>query len=177
MEAAKMEEKDKIKFNLQDIIAYKLGIAVDNPDLIDKEKNGLIMKNIIKRYSKIPSSSEKGFNNELTKNETLSIKIYEGNDKYVNKNTFLGEVFIDSINKIRKIDYKVKFNVDINNQLTVTISIDSLGIKKEEVIKKVTHAFLYREKKKIKVCVTKQMKPLSVLITQLLQVSKNYLNQ
>ena len=33
-----MEEKDKINFNLQDIIAYKFGIAVDNANPIDKEK-------------------------------------------------------------------------------------------------------------------------------------------
>ena len=143
MEAAKMEGKDKINFNLQDIIAYKLGIAVENTDPIDKEKNGFIMKQIIKKHSKIPSSSEKGFSSELTKkDEILSIKIYEGNDKYVNKNKFLGEMFIDNINKIGNIDYKVKFTVDVNSQLTVTISIDSLGIKKEQIIKKVTHAFL-----------------------------------
>ena len=44
MEAAKLEEKVKINFNPQDIIPYKFGIVVENPNLIDKEKNGLIMR-------------------------------------------------------------------------------------------------------------------------------------
>ena len=177
MEAAKMEEKDKINFNLQDIIAYKLGIAVDNPDPIDKEKNGLKMKHIIKRYSKIPSSSEKGFSNELIKtSEKLVIKIYEGNNEYVNKNTFLGEMYIDNINRIGNIDYKVKFSVDVNSQLTVTISIDSLGIKKEGIIKKVTHGLMDKEAKKIKVCKNKQLKPISLLIDSIV-ASKQKLSQ
>ena len=177
MEAAKMEEKDKINFILQDIIAYKLGIAVENPDPIDKEKNGLLMRHIIKRYSKIPSSSEKGFSSELTKmGDQIGIKIYEGNDQYVNKNTFLGEMYVNNINAKGNIDYKVKFSVDVNSQLTVTISIDSLGIKKEKIIKKVTHGFMDKENKKIKVCKIKQLKPISVLIDSIV-ASKQKLSQ
>ena len=111
-----------------------MGIAVENPEPIDKEKKGLIMKHIIKRYSKISSSSEKGFSNELTKmGDKIGIKIYEGHDQYVNKNTFLGEMYTNNINAMGNIGYKIKFSVDVNSQLTVAISIDSLGIKKEEI--------------------------------------------
>ena len=41
---------------------------------------------------------------------------------------------IDKIKEIRNKDYKVKFRVDINSQLTILISIESLGLKKEEII-------------------------------------------
>ena len=68
MEAAKMEEKDKINFILQDITAYKLGIATENKDPNDKKENGEKMYSIIKKYSKIPSSSEKTFEVELNQN-------------------------------------------------------------------------------------------------------------
>ena len=93
MEAAKLEGKDKINFNLQDVIACKLGISTLNGDTVDRKKNRDIMFPIIKRFSKIPSSAEKVFYSELSqKYPDLLIKIYEGNDKYVNKNTFLGEI-------------------------------------------------------------------------------------
>ena len=165
MEAAKMEGKDKINFNLQDIIPYKLGIATSNPDKIDMEKNGLKMRTIIKKYSKIPSSSEKRFQSNVNSlYDKFSIKIYEGNNEYVNKNTYLGEMTVDNISKIGLIDYKVKFTVDVNSQLIVTIFIDSLGIKKEQIIKKVTNALLDRENNKMKICKIKKLKPLSILI-------------
>ena len=51
----------------------------------------------------------------------------------------------------------MKFDVDVNGQLTVTITIDSLGIKEQEIINKVTHAILDYEKKKIKICKSKNI--------------------
>jgi len=164
LEAAKMEEKDKVKFNLQDITAYKLGIASFNPDPNDKQ-NGDLMYPIIKKFSKIPSSKEKSFKVELTNNYPyISIKIYEGNEKYVKKNKLLGEMRVDEINKLGLIEYKVKFSVDVNGQLTVTITIDSLGIKKEEIIKEITHAVVDESKKKIKIIKNKQLSTLHSVI-------------
>ena len=154
LESAKMEEKGKINFILQDISAYKIGIASKNPDPNDKE--GDLMYSIIKKFSKIPASDEKKFRINLTQEYPyVSIKIYEGNDKYVYKNTFLGEMKTENLNKLGIIEYSVKFDIDVNGQLTVTISVDSLGIKEQEIINKVTHAYLDKENKKIKICKTK----------------------
>ena len=101
---------------LQEISAFKLGIAVNNPDPNDKE--GSLMYTIIQKYSKIPYSNEKKFRITLTKEyQYISIKIYEGLEKYVNKNNFLGEMKIDNLNKLGTIDYVVKFKVDVNGQL------------------------------------------------------------
>jgi len=47
------------------------------------------------------------------------------------------------------IDYKLKFSVDVNGQLTVIITIDSLGIIKEQIMKNIIHAQVDREAKKI----------------------------
>ena len=165
MEAAKMEGKDKINFNLQDIIAYNLGIASENPDPNDYKVNGYLMYPIIKKYSKIPTSSEKIFQTNLTNSyPRISVKIYEGNDKYVKKNSFLGEMSTENIKNLGNIDYNLKFSVDVNSQLTATISIESLGIQKEQVIKKITHAFLDTDNKKIKICKSKDFKTVSSLI-------------
>ena len=177
MEAAKMEEKDKINFILQDITAYKLGIATENKDPNDKKENGEKMYSIIKKYSKIPSSSEKTFEVELNQNyPNIDIRIFEGNDNYIKNNTLLGEMHIDNINKLGKIEYKVKFSVDVNSQLTATVTIDSLGIKKEEIIKKVTHAYLDKTKKKIKICKNHNLEPFSILLESI-KISRQKLSE
>ena len=177
MEAAKMEEKDKIDFVLQDITAYKLGIATENKDPNDKKENGDKMYSIIKKFSKIPSSSEKTFEIELNQNyPNIDIRIFEGNDNYIKNNTSLGVMHVDNINRLGKIEYKVKFSVDVNSQLTVTITIDSLGIKKEEIIKKVTHAYVDNKKKKIKICKNKNLQPFSILLESI-KMSKQKLSE
>ena len=48
-------EKDKINFNLQDIVAYKLGVEKKNTD--PKDENGSLIAQMIKRYEKIPCSN------------------------------------------------------------------------------------------------------------------------
>ena len=177
MEAAKLEGKDKINFNLQDVIAYKLGISSLNPNTVDREKNGDLMYPIIKRFSKIPSSDEKEFSINLSQNfPDILIKVYEGIDKYVNKNTFLGEILVNNINKFGMIDYKVKFSVDVNGQLTVVITIDSLGIIKEQIITNITHALTNKETKKIRICKTKNLKTFGSVIDSI-KCSKEKLSE
>ena len=177
MEAAKLEGKDKINFNLQDVIAYKLGISSFNKDTADREKNGDLMYPIIKRFSKIPSSDEKEFSINLSQNfPDILIKVYEGIDKYVNKNTFLGEILVNNINKFGMIDYKVKFSVDVNGQLTVVITIDSLGIIKEQIITNITHALTNKETKKIRICKTKNLKTFGSVIDSI-KCSKEKLSE
>ena len=177
MEAAKLEGKDKINFNLKDVIAYKLGIKIFNPNTVDREKNGDLMYPIIKRFSKIPSSDEKEFSINLSQNfPDLLIKVYEGIDKYVNKNTFLGEILVNNINKFGMIDYKVKFSVDVNGQLTVVITIDSLGIIKEQIITNITHALTNKETKKIRICKTKNLKTFGSVIDSI-KCSKEKLSE
>ena len=150
IEAAKMKEKEK--FNLKDITAYRLGIGVKNKDPKDFEINGNLMYCIIGKFRKIPCSSEKKFSFELTQNSpNIEIYIFEGNDKYIKNNFYIGEINIDNLNKFGKIEYKIKFSVDINYLLTVIITIDSLGIKKEEILTEITHAQVDHEKKKTKI--------------------------
>ena len=151
LEASKIEKKYQA-INLIDVIVYKIGIAVANPKPKDNEKNGLLMKTIIKKYSRIPVTKKKLFFSEInSKCNKINIQIYEGNDKYIKKNIFLGDIIVDNINTFGKIEYQVIFTVDINCQLTETIIIDSLEIKKEKIITKVTHGFADTSIKKIKV--------------------------
>ena len=149
LEAAKLEIKANMKFVLQDITPYNLGISIINPNINEINK-GDVMQVFITKYSKIPTFAEKTLSTNLApKNPNIILKIYEGNNKYVEKNTKLGELKVENIQKSGKIDYKVKFIMDVNGELIVQIISDSLGINKEQSFRNITHAIYYNRKIKI----------------------------
>ena len=169
LDRAKMEENAKINFNLQDIIAYNLGIEIQNNE----------MSVIIPRYSKIPCSKDKNYQVELTKEKPfLDVDIYEGNSKSIkDKDSLkLGEIKIDNINKLGECKYNVNFTVDVNSKLTVKIKSESFGIEEVKEIKNITHAVVDRTSKKIKIIKTKDLTPL-VSINSILASSLNKLNE
>ena len=175
LESAKIEEKNRIDFNLQDIIAYKLGVASANPD--PNDTNGELMYAILRRFTKIPNSNQKKFKVNITKEfPNIQLKIYEGNDKYVKNNKLLRTINIDNLNTLGVIEYDVKFDIDANGQLTVNIIIDSLKKNHEEIIKSnITHGFLDLEKKKVKICKSQQMSTLNEVV-ELIKISKKNLS-
>ena len=151
LEAAKIEEKNKINFILQDIIPYNLGISTANQNINEINK-GEKMYIMIQKFTKIPwESKEKAFKIDLTKEKPdIIVNIYEGNKPYVSENSKLGSLIIDNINKIGIFEFKLKFYIDVNSKLIVTLKVDSLNITKTEEIKKgVTNAVLDTNKKKI----------------------------
>ena len=98
IEASKMEKEDKANYDLKDINEYNLGIEIINPDVNDAKKNGNLLYTIIKKHSKIPSFNEGKFRCETNKDfPKILINIYEGNDKYINKNKYLGKICIDNL--------------------------------------------------------------------------------
>ena len=166
LEAAKMEINDKMNFVLQDIVPYNLGIGI--MDLTDL-KNGDKMLTLIKKYSKIPCSSERSFSTELNnKNPNITLKIYEGNDTYVNKNTKLGEFVVDNINKEGKIQYKIKFVMDVNGELMVQFNAESLGIYEEQSFRNITHAIKYD--KKVKISENKNISSIASVVRSISQI-------
>ena len=165
LDRAKMEENDKINFNLQDIIAYNMGIEIENNQ----------MSTIIKKYSKIPCSNDKNYMISLSeKRPDIIVTIYEGNEKLVKDNQKLGEIVIDNIKKVGDFKYNVNFKVDVNSKLTVIIKIEELGIEKVEEIKNITHALADKKSKKIKILKSKQLTPL-ISINSMIESSLNKL--
>ena len=165
LDRAKMEENEKINFNLQDIVAYNVGVETENNE----------MNIIIKKFSKIPCSKDKTFKIILTKEKPdIIISIYEGNNKLVKDNQFLASIVFDNINKYGEIFYNVKFTVDVNSKLTVFVNIESLGLTKEEEIKNITHALADKSTKKIKILKSKILTPM-VSINNMLKSSLNRL--
>ena len=168
LDRAKMEENDKINFNLQDIVAYNLGVETENNEI----------NVIVKRYTKIPCSKDKNFKVNLTKEKPdVVINVYEGNSNLVKDNKFLSQIVIDNINIFGEILYNVKFTVDVNSKLTVNVKIESLGLEKEEEIKNsITHALADKTSKKIKILKSKELTPM-VSINSTLMESMNKLQE
>ena len=177
LEAAKIEINDKMNFVLQDIIPYHIGIRIFNPN-INEIKKGDIMDVIIKKYSKIPCSVEKSYHLDTNKNNRIAVKIYEGNDKYVQKNTKLGELRIDNIPKSGEIEYKIKFIIDVNGELFAQATIESLGINKEEYFRNISRAVAGN--KKMKISTNKNIGPIVGIVKSINSIketlSKNYNN-
>ena len=162
---AKMEENDKINFNLQDIVAYNLGIEVANNK----------MDIIVKKFTKIPCCKEKKYKIVLTnENPDIAINVYEGNNDLVEKNKFLATIYFNNLNKTGEIIYTVKFTVDVNSKLTINLIAESLGIEKEEEIKNITHALADSSTKKIKILKTKVLTPM-ISINAMLNTNINNL--
>ena len=169
LDAAKIEESQKINFTLQDIIPYKLGISVANQNINEINK-GEKMYVLIKKFSRIPcKSEEKSFEVNLSEeNPDIIVNIYEGNDLYVSENYQLGSIRIDNLKSIGKIKYKIQFDVDVNSKLKVTLKIDSLGIEQtKEIEKGVTHAVLDKQNKKVSICKSKGISTISSIISNI----------
>ena len=97
LDAAKIQINEKLKFTLQDIVAYNIGIETKDPDEINNNKKG-IMHPIIKKYSKIPCAYEEDFDIDLTDDyPDIIVNIYEGNNKDIKKNDKLGGVNIQNL--------------------------------------------------------------------------------
>ena len=175
LECAKIGKKDKINFNLLDIIPYNLGIAIQNTNLNDINKEDL-MYVFIKKFSKIPNcSEEKSFIAILNEeNKDINLIVYEGNDKYVKNNQKLGIITINNINRIGEIEYKVKFSIDVNSKLTINIKIDNILEINEEIKHKITNAIVDRKKRKIKILKNKSINPINSFIENIGNIRNSF---
>ena len=173
LECTKLGKKEKINFNLQDIIPYNLGISVKNPN----DENNDLMRIFIKKFSKIPyCSEEKTFKIYLSnEKKDIYINVYEGNDKYAKNNKKLGVVILNDINKIGEIQYKIKFSIDVNSKLTIHAKIESVGLEiNQEIKQKITNAIVDKKKKKIKIIKNKLINPLNSFIENIGTIKQNF---
>ena len=119
-----------MEFNLQDIIPYNIGIAIQNPDkedLFNKE----ILHPIIKRFSGIPCGNSKDYKVILTdKNPDLVVQVYEGNKKNIKDCQLLGNATETKIKQKGEFLYKVKLDIDVNGKLSGEVICEQLNLKK-----------------------------------------------
>ena len=134
LEAAKMQIKDKMNFNLTDIIPYNIGIPTKDLNNNNPNDEG-VMYTIIKKYSKIPCNNEETFEVELSDDyPDIIVKVYEGNHKYIKENSKLGEFILDNLGQKGLFEYLIGLNIDVNGKLSGYIrseQIDKLKDKRE----------------------------------------------
>lgn len=136
-------ELQNVNLSLDYRINESLGIAGQAID-----SNGKIMIPLIKKYKEVPIYVSKNFGFNLTQeNQNISIEIYEGNQKYIKDNIKIGEVNLNGINYIGKVNFTLEFKVDINAKLKVNLKITS-NLQKEEIFDLKLISFNKKDKKK-----------------------------
>ena len=133
LNAAKLQIKDKMNFNLMDIISYNIGIA--KKDLKNNsEYQAGIMEAIIKRFSKIPCQNEETFKIDLTDEcPNIIVKFYEGNERDIKKDNLLGEFVMDNIGQKGTFSYTITLGVDVNGKLNGSIQSNEINRLKESI--------------------------------------------
>ena len=109
-------------FHILDINPFSLGISVKNESEDKKiQEEGEEMSVIIQRGSILPISNVCNYKTVVDNQTTVSIKIYEGEKKYVKYNHLIKETTIEGLTPKPKVQTKisVEFKIDVNGLLTV----------------------------------------------------------
>ena len=118
---------------LMGITPLSLGINIKNEN--EKIKNkGDLMSVVIPKGARIPYLNKIKYNTTLDFQETMSIGVYEGENRYVNDNHFLGKLNLLNLPKKKVAEIEVSFMIDENGILTVRASETSQGMKNEFVM-------------------------------------------
>ena len=147
IEAAIEMQKYSDSVNLLDVCPFSLGVGVTEEDLLNEY--GLLMETIIKRGSKLPFRAMRRYTPVIDYQSSVLINVYEGENKLVNENYFLGKFTLDNIpmKKKEKIHIDIYFDLDEDSILTVTgiikenncsnsikIKNDKGGLSKNEIL-------------------------------------------
>ena len=151
LEAAKIQKEKNLKFVLQDIIPFDIGVLIKNPDENDKV-HPVVIDPIIPRYSKIPTNKEKKYKVALTdRNPELVASIYEGSEKKDRfPKTKLGEVIISGLKKGIS-SYKIILDIDASGKLTGFINSEKLHLNNVKIEFEKKNKLGYVMDKKLKI--------------------------
>ncbi|MGL4873818.1 MAG: Hsp70 family protein [Clostridium sp.] len=109
-----------------DVCSYTLGLAVEDNEFSP----------IIYRDMKLPAIKTEEFVTSVNNQERVNIRVYQGEEKWTDKNMFVGNFTIDGIPKNKAGEEKilVTFAYDLNGMLDVGVEVLSTGQKKSKVM-------------------------------------------
>ncbi|MGL5414462.1 MAG: Hsp70 family protein [Clostridium sp.] len=109
-----------------DVCSYTLGVAVEENEFSP----------IIYRDMKLPSIKSEEFVTSIDNQERVNIRVYQGEEKWTDKNMFVGNFTIDGIPKNKAGEEKilVTFAYDLNGMLDVSVEVLSTGQKKSRIM-------------------------------------------
>jgi len=121
------EKQNEIGLKVVDVTPLSLGIALKDDE----------MSNIIKRNSKIPTSNTKNYTTVTDDQESIRIKVYQGERQLATENYLLGEFILEDIKKAKagEPQIEVTFDIDHDGILCVTaqdadtLTTNSISIK------------------------------------------------
>lgn len=109
-----------------DVCSYTLGVAVEENEFSP----------IIKRDMKLPAIKSEIYVTSTDEQERVNIRVYQGEEKWTDKNMFVGNFVIENIpkNKAGEEQVEVTFAYDLNGMLDVSVEVLSTGQKKSKVM-------------------------------------------
>ncbi len=109
---------------LTDVCPYTLGTEINGPS----DQNGGYFLPIIERNSIVPISIEKYVQTAYDNQPEVEIRIYQGENRLVNKNVFLGSLLAKvPKNKAGKELISIRYSYDMSGLLEVDVTIVSTG--------------------------------------------------
>ena len=137
IQSALLDRKEALKeIILTDVCPYTLGVDIARHTENQHYDSGYFLP-IIERNTPIPVSKVKLLSTIRDNQHTLTIDIYQGENRRVEDNIKLGEIEINipaASAGTEKID--VRYTYDINGILEVEVLVLSTGLKKSIIIKK-----------------------------------------
>lgn len=92
---------------------------------------------IIPKNTPLPVKKTQRYTSDCPSDNTVNIKIYQGERKIANKNTLIGEYYFDKITTGGTPIIDITFKIDLNSMINVTILDKKSGINKNIVIKNI----------------------------------------
>lgn len=129
---------------LTDVCPYTLGTEV-----VDENGNPGLFMPIIERNSVVPISIERLVHTVRDNQDALMVKIYQGENRRVEKNVFLGFVNVPvPKSKAGTQPARIRYSYDMNGLLVVDVSVDSTGKTFNKVIENAPGMLSESEKQK-----------------------------
>ena len=129
---------------LTDVCPYTLGTEV-----VDENGNPGLFMPIIERNSVVPISIERAVYTVIDNQEALMIKIFQGENRRVEKNVFLGFVNVPvPKSKAGTQSAKIRYSYDMNGLLVVDVTVESTGKTFNKVIENAPGMLSETEKQK-----------------------------
>ena len=132
MQAAMKERNEALEdIILTDVCPYTLGTGV-----INQNGDSELYSPIIQRNSTVPVSKTKKYHTVYDYQKRLSIGIYQGENRLVDKNLCIDNITVDvPPNKAGRESVSVTFTYDVNSLLEVIVKTDSTGEAVRKIIR------------------------------------------
>ena len=129
---------------LTDVCPYTLGTEV-----VDENGNPGLFMPIIERNSVVPISIERTVHTVRDNQDALMIKVFQGENRRVEKNVFLGFVNVPvPKSKAGTQSVRIRYSYDMNGLLVVDVSVESTGKTFNKVIENAPGMLSESEKQK-----------------------------